>query len=129
MLEQVLGYDGNFFHPREVGCSWGKPSLQQYSAHMSKATVKWLDDQLQWPDTNFRLELAGAFPAVFHGSNRVGDVEEFEIQHPVDQVKDQISWSEKNKTNINKMLSVMDCTDTIFFQGFTFKKVLGSIIY
>ncbi len=94
--------------------------MQQYSAHMLKATVKWLDDQLQWPDENFRLELAGAFPAVFHGSNGVRDVKEFEIQNPVDQVKDQISQSEKNKTNINKMLSVMDCTRHYIFPGFHF---------
>ncbi len=74
-----------------------------------------LDEQLQWPDENCRQELASTFPSIFLGCIGVGDVKEFEIQKPLDQAKERMSYGGKKKINSYKMLSVIDHTGFYIF--------------
>jgi hypothetical protein len=62
-----------------------------------QAIVEGLDDELQWPDENRHRELANAYSGIFQGCIGIGDVKEFEIEKPIDRVKEKRSWSEKKK--------------------------------
>jgi hypothetical protein len=73
-----------------------------------QAIVEGLDDELQCHDKNHRRELANAYSGIFQGCISIGETKKFEIENPINRVKEKRSWSGKKKVNSNKMLSVMN---------------------
>jgi hypothetical protein len=80
-----------------------------------QAIFEGLDDELQWPNKNHRRELANTYSGIFQGCIGIEVVKEFEIEKPIDRVKEKQSWSGKKKVNSYKMLSVMDCSGRYIF--------------
>jgi hypothetical protein len=72
--------------------------------------VEGLEDQVQWPDHNRRIELANVFQGIMKGYIGIADVKEYQIEKPTDKVKEHESFSGKKKINSYRMLSVCDHT-------------------
>ena len=65
--------DGNFHRVKRlklVGVNLPCEDL----IHVLMVIVEGLDDQLEWPDKNHRMELSNVFPGIFCGCIGVGDV-------------------------------------------------------
>jgi hypothetical protein len=103
--------DGNFHRTHETETGWGKSSLQEDTVHVLKAIVDGLEDEIQWPDANRRLELAAVlYQGIFKGCVGIADIKEFQVVTMYKgNDKERRSWSGKKKINSYKLLSsVMD---------------------
>jgi hypothetical protein len=81
--------DGIFHRSREARAGWGKSSLQEDLIHFLMAIVEGLDNQLQWPDENRRMELSNIFPGIFRGCIGMADVKEFQVVKSKDPIKER----------------------------------------
>jgi hypothetical protein len=100
--------DSNFHRTREAEFGWSKTSLQRDLEHVLRAIVEGLDDELPWPGTDCRAELANVYHGIFHGCIGVGDVKEYQVVKFKDPVKERQSFSGKKKINSYKLFSVMN---------------------
>ncbi len=106
--------DGSHQRTREPRAGWGKSLLHEDTIYVLLAIVEGLDDHLQWPDGNRRVELANVFPGIFNDCIGIADVTEYQVVKYKDNLKERQSWSGK-KINNYKCLSLVDHSGRFIF--------------